>query len=178
MFDDDKQTPNTQMTTFEFDNPDGAGDKKKMLQFEVRHWITNNEGGLTGDSGGKNLYKTSSRNNVGNLFYGSEGYMSKHVDGWFSFLGDEHNEGKSGDGLGNHFGNFCNAIRANDQSMAMADIEEGFYSCALIHLGNISYQLGRSLEFDPKSMKFINDNEANGLLTREYRAPFVVPNRV
>ncbi len=44
MFDDDQQTPNDLMAVFEFPNPDGGGDKKKILQFEVRHWITNREG--------------------------------------------------------------------------------------------------------------------------------------
>ncbi len=178
MFDDDQQTPNDQMTVFEFDNPEGGGDKKKIMQFEVRHWITNTEGGLSGINEGTNTYKTNSRNNIGNLFYGSKGYMSKHLNGWNSYLGEEREAGESGSGIGNHFENFCKAIRAKDQSLAMADIEEGFYSCALIHLGNISYRVGRTLEFDPRSMKFINDEEANRMLTREYRAPFVVPDQV
>lgn len=178
MFDDDQQTPNTQMSVFEFDNPKGGGDKKKILQFEVRHWITNPEGGLSGINEGSNLYKTNSRNNIGNLFYGSEGYMSKHLNGWFSYMGEEREETESGSGMGNHFENFCKAIRANDQSLAMADIEEGFYSCALIHLGNISYRVGRTLDFDPDTMRFINDDEANGLLTRTYRAPFVIPDQI
>jgi hypothetical protein len=38
--------------------------------------------------------------------------------------------------------------------------------------------VGRTLEFDPISMRFINDDEANKMLTREYRAPFVVPDQV
>ena len=57
-------------------------------------------------------------------------------------------------------------------------IENGFYSCALVHLGNISYRLGRSLDFDPATMRFPHDDEANRMLTREYRAPFVVPEKV
>jgi predicted dehydrogenase len=40
MFDDDQQTPNTLSCAFEFDLPDG---KRKMMEFEVRHWITNSE---------------------------------------------------------------------------------------------------------------------------------------
>jgi hypothetical protein len=48
-----------------------------------------------------------------------------------------------------------------------------------MHLGNISYRLGRSLEFDPVKMKFINAPDADAMLTRpEYRKPFVVPDKV
>ena len=68
-----------------------------------------------------------------------------------------------------------NAIRAGDQKLAKGDIREGFYSCALIHLANISYRLGRSLDFDPGRMKFVNDREADAMLTKEYRAPFQLP---
>ena len=38
MFDDDQETPNTQISVLEFPNQAGGGDKKKLLQFEVRHW--------------------------------------------------------------------------------------------------------------------------------------------
>ena len=38
MFDDDQETPNTLNCAFEFDMPDG---KKRLLEFEVRHWMTN-----------------------------------------------------------------------------------------------------------------------------------------
>ena len=40
------------------------------------------------------------------------------------------------------------------------------------------YTLGRRLTVDTKREVFIDDNEANALLTREYRKPFVVPNEV
>ncbi len=40
MFDDDQETPNTLNCAFEFHSPDG---KKRLLEFEVRHWITNTE---------------------------------------------------------------------------------------------------------------------------------------
>jgi hypothetical protein len=45
-------------------------------------------------------------------------------------------------------------------------------------LANISYRLGRSLEFDPSSMRFVNDENANSLLTKEYRKNFEVPDKV
>jgi hypothetical protein len=43
---------------------------------------------------------------------------------------------------------------------------------------NISYRLGRSLEFDPFKMKFINAPDADALLTRQYREPFVLPEKI
>jgi len=178
MFDDDQETPNTLLSTFEFDNPDGGSDKKKILQFETRHWITNREGLADPTIESNNSYMTSSANNIGNLFYGSKGYMSKDVNKWQAYLGKEREPGESGEGIGNHYENFCRAIRENDQALARADIREGFYSCALIHLGNISYRLGRSLEFDPDTLHFVNDPEADALLTRDYREPFVVPQNV
>jgi len=44
MFDDMQNTPNLLMAQFELPNPEGAGEKKRMLQFEVRHWDHNPEG--------------------------------------------------------------------------------------------------------------------------------------
>ena len=120
----------------------------------------------------------SHRNNIGNLFYGAKGYMSKNVKEWKTFLGEKREPGPTGQGLGSHYAAFVQAIREHDQKLANAHISEGFYSCALIHLANISYRLGRSLEFDPVTMRFPHDEEANRLLTRQYRAPFIVPEKV
>ncbi|MCK9412589.1 MAG: Gfo/Idh/MocA family oxidoreductase [Prolixibacteraceae bacterium] len=179
MFDDDQQTPNDLITVFEFPNSQGGGDKKKILQFEVRHWITNREGvNSENNQATGNTYMVSADNTVGNLFYGSKGYMTKNVNEWQAFYGKERTAGEKGDGLGDHYADFINAIIANDQKLAKGDIREGFYSCALMHLGNISYRLGKSLEFDPVKMKFINAPEADAMLTRQYRKPFVVPDRV
>ena len=48
----------------------------------------------------------------------------------------------------------------------------------MVHLGNISYRLGRTLEFDLVKMKFLNAPDADVMLTRIYREPFVVPENV
>jgi hypothetical protein len=45
-------------------------------------------------------------------------------------------------------------------------------------LSKITYTLGRTLEFDPAKEKFVGDSEADKLLTRDYREPFVVPEKV
>jgi hypothetical protein len=45
-------------------------------------------------------------------------------------------------------------------------------------LGNISYRLGRQLQFDPEKERFVGDEQANAMLTRKYRFPFVLPEKV
>ena len=77
-----------------------------------------------------------------------------------------------------HFQNFAEAIRARDRKLLHAEIEETFLSTALCHLGNIAYRVNRDLRFDSAQMQFVGDAEANKLLTREYRKPYVVPDRV
>jgi len=174
MFKDDQETPNTLVSTFEFDNPEGAGDKKKIMVFEVRHWDSNPEGFIQNAKSSSDGYMMSSANNIGNLFYGSKGYMVKNVDEWKTYMGKDRVPGKSGSGLGNHYQNFIDTIRANDPSMNNGKIEEGVLSCSLIHLANISYRLGRSLDFDPDKKKFVNDKEADAMLTKEYREPYTI----
>ena len=77
MFDDDQETANAQIAVFEFPNAKGGGDKKRILQFEVRHWITNYEG----DCG------EPPQNNNGVIFYGSEGYMVMYRGQWKTYMG-------------------------------------------------------------------------------------------
>jgi predicted dehydrogenase len=154
MFEDDQQTPNSMVSTFEFD----AGGKKKQLVFEVRHWITNDEQGLT----------------IGNLFYGSNGYF--RTPGNKFYLGKDHLPGLAlGNVSGDNFGNFINVVRSRNRSEQNAEIEEGAISCVLVHLANISYRLGRTLHFDPNTLTCLADEDANRLFTRDYRPPFVVP---
>ena len=57
----------------------------------------------------------------------------------------------------------------------VADIEQGVISSNACILANMSMQLGRSLEWDPVAGKVKNDDEANGLLARPYRKPWVHP---
>ncbi len=186
MFDDDQQTPNALMAMFEFPNPQGAAEKKKVLQFEVRGWITNSEdtffmpkrGAASSQApgiGAAGYMATDPGNVVGNLFFGSKGYMVKDVGEWRTYMGEGREPGPTGSGEANHYAAFVNAIRDGDPATFNARIDEAFYSCALIHLANISYRLGRSLEFDPETLTFPRDAEANAMLTREYRAPYVLP---
>jgi predicted dehydrogenase len=60
----------------------------------------------------------------------------------------------------------------------VADIEQGYMSTAACILANISMQLGRSLQWDHARGIITGDEEANRLLRRPYRAPWVHPEPV
>jgi predicted dehydrogenase len=166
MFDDDQETPNTINCSFEFDE----GGKKKMMTFEVRHWMTNHEA---------NIHEFDPRNKsttVGNIFYGSKGYLA--IDGYQRYetwLGKEQEPGPSRKEGGDHYANFINAVRSRRRQDLTAEIEEGAASTTLVHLANMSYRLGRTLNFDAASWSCTGDTEATAMFQRNYRAPFVVP---
>jgi predicted dehydrogenase len=170
MFDDDQETPNTQIASFEFDE----GGKKKSLVFEVRHWITNNEAGIGERSDGR----AGQPQTVGNIWYGSKGFMATGAGGWRTALGPEHAPGpksEAGAGVGG-FVNFIDCVRSRKREDQLSEIEEGAISTMLIHLANISYRTRRTLYFDPVSYTCKGDPEATAMFTRtQYRAPFVVP---
>ena len=73
-----------------------------------------------------------------------------------------------------HMLDFLNAVAK--RSRPVADIEEGHISTVSCLLGNISQQLGgRSLRWDSKAQQIIGDEEANRLLIRPYREPWIHP---
>lgn len=78
---------------------------------------------------------------------------------------------------GNHYANFIDAVRSRKPEQLNAEIEDGHISASLAHLANIAYRTGRTLEFNPKEENFPNDEEANQLLKRQYRQPFIVPDK-
>ena len=157
VFDDDKETPEVLTTAYSYP------ELNKMIQFEVRHWATNEEQGVE----------------VGNIFYGSEGYMVvKGYDSFAVYRGTHREAGPKKKAGGNHFANFIKVVRSRRTSDQNAPVETAHLASGLAHLGNISYRLGRQLEFDPEKERFIGDAEADRMLTRDYRAPFVVPERV
>jgi predicted dehydrogenase len=167
MFDDDQETPNDLSASFEFND----GGVKKMMTFEVRHWMTNHEAGVTETDAGT----------VGAIFYGSKGYLtvwSEDFGKYTSFLGPKQEPGPTGSDLGNHFGNFIDTVRSRKHEDLNGPIEEGAISTTLVHLANISYRVGRTLHFDAATYSCVGDAEANKMFRRTYRKPFVVPEKV
>ncbi len=160
---DDQETPNTQMATFDYGNG-------KELMFEVRGLPTGPEG----------LLPVRGTNTVANLFYGSEGWMALDDNGFQIYKGDKSEKTMDvkdvtpGD-AGPHMSNFLSAVRSRNARDLHADVQVGVTSADLCHLANISYRLKRSLKFDPSQQKFVGDSEADAMLTRNYREPYVVP---
>jgi predicted dehydrogenase len=197
MFEDDQETPNTLNATFCFDSADG---KRKMMEVAVRHWITNHEveigsgaygtsgvpaAGLTADSNKKPAPKQSlgpkdaKTNTVGNIFYGSKGYLG--IDGYDAYktwITDQVEPGPSGKGSADHYANFIDCVRSRRAQDIHSPIEEAHISTTLVHLANASYRLGRTLRFDPAQEQVIGDEEANRLLRGSYRAPYIVPENI
>ena len=114
-------------------------------------------------------------------FYGTMKLMilGRHGGGWQVFTGDgkvvEQVFGRFPDPP--HKANFIQCIK--NRKLPNADIEEGHRSAVLVHLGNIAYRVGgRKLHFDKATERFRTDKDANALIKREYRAPFVIPEKV
>lgn len=66
-----------------------------------------------------------------------------------------------------HQQNFVNAVKSRTQPES--NLEYARRMTLPMHLGLISYRLGRKLTWNSEKEKFVNDKEANGLLHREYR---------
>jgi hypothetical protein len=171
--------------------PDG---KKRLLEFEVRHWITNHEaeigtpafgeGGVPAALGnaGEAKKRKGPQNTVGNTFYGSKGYLAVNgYDRFKTWLTAEQEPGPEATAGGNNWANFIECVRSRKKENLNAPIEEGLISCTLLHLGNASYRVGRTLQFDPQKKEVIGDDEASRLLRdadRGYRAPYIIPEEV
>jgi hypothetical protein len=151
---DQGQTPNTQNVTWTFE--DGSmivGQLRGLYTAEPMSWD----------------------------FFGTKGHLHINADGRFQVtLGRNKKPEPEVESPANlsHFQNFVEAIRARDRKLLHAEIEETALSTAMCHLGNISFRVGRELKFDPAKMQFAGDAEANRLLTREHRKPYIVPERV
>ncbi|MFC1563265.1 Gfo/Idh/MocA family oxidoreductase [candidate division KSB1 bacterium] len=173
VYDSDQEIPNIQAGAYRYE--DGT-----IITLEVRSLPTNTEAGGKG----------------GSFFYGSKGWMVMDHTNFHTFLGDKNEPGPSMTmkdveipkdkkvvqqfrGLdGPHLANFIDCVRSGRWQDLNADILGGHMSTAFIHLGNIALRTGRTLTFNPHSEKFVNDPEADSYLTRQYREPYVVPDKV
>lgn len=186
MWDSDQETPNFQLATFEYE--DGT-----VLEVELSNLYTNPVAGMR---------------TTGNIFYTNKGYMTSNngweaVLGSFeprsgdissagvdnrasnvSFPKRNYEPGPAIPGLTGedddkkHFTNFVDCVRSRSWQDLHGDILDGHMSTTLCHMANISYRTGRKLTFNPHSERFVDDDDANSYLTRDYRHPYVVPKEV
>jgi predicted dehydrogenase len=156
-----QETPNTQSAILKYD--DG-----KMLEFEVR---------------GRYTYRESSLGiEVGNSFFGSEGYLELNGGSWKAFRRHEKepfatSKASKQDGT-QHWANFLDGMRSGKNETLHGEIQDGVLSSALPLLSNISYRLNRELKIDDKGAilnKVVNDPEADAMLRGTHRAPYAVP---
>jgi predicted dehydrogenase len=156
-YDDDQETPDTMTVSYEFPTC--------SVTWEHRVWSRG-----TGD---------------GAVVYGEHGTLVFNREGWHVEKGIEAADKGDGEGQGVegsiHQRNFIDCIKNSSGttvSRPNADIEEGHKSTRLCHLGNVAFRTGRALRFDAQTETCLNDAEANRLLGRSYRKPFVVPANV
>ena len=152
-YDDDHETPDTQMATFEYD--------KGHIVYEMRLWTD---------------YKQEGHDN-GNIFYCDDGWVSIGRRGWVAFDKDGKKLGGRGRDDEDNFGVFLNAVRSRKNSDLTADVMEANYTSVLCHAANVAMRAGQRLVIDPKTQLFVGEGaaEANKLGTKEYRKGFELP---
>jgi len=151
-FGDDQQFPDTQYVVFEYGT---AGSARKQLVHEQRLWSPYFQEGYEN----------------GNAFYGTKGMLILgKQEGWRLYgPRNERRDQMEGqlDGTAHHR-NFLDCIKTGQRPNA--DVETGHLSATLAHLGNMATRVRRVIHFDPQAERVIGDDEANGLVRREYRA--------
>ena len=154
----DQATPNTQYAMYQY--ADGT-----EIHCDLRNWVT-------GPAEAQGVY-----------IYGSKGWMKLGDDKAQVFFGRKNEPGPTltgdekrdaGQRTSRTSSSACAHARRQD---LRAPIEEGTSRRTLCHLGNISYRVGRSVKFDGATERFIGDEEADKLLGRTYRTPYVLPDK-
>ncbi|WP_413433307.1 Gfo/Idh/MocA family protein [Crateriforma spongiae] len=171
--DSSAQTPGVLSTSMKWD--DG-----RMIEFAVRDWYTNAEAGF------RDKYPFVQKDfPVGVIFLGSEGTMIfPDYSSYYTFLGRDRELGPHASEPGSpisdlpHFQNWVSSLRSRNPEDLSAEILQGHMSSSLCHLANIAYRVDRTVNFDPKKETFVDDAEANQLVSRPPRAAFVVPENV
>jgi len=151
-YDDDHETPDTQVVTFEYDDC--------YLMYEMRLWTD---------------YKMEGHDN-GTIFYGDKGVLEIGRRGCeVTFIGEPKKLIGGGADFGANARNFVECVKRRDPSGLNSPISEGAMSATLCHLGNIATRVGRKLQFDAANCTFVGDEEASRLLSREYREGYELP---
>lgn len=106
-------------------------------------------------------------------------YLGRHGVGWQVMETDgkivDMDKGYFPDKF--HQKNFIESIRSGKKPNG--DVSQGHLSASLVHLADIAYRTGnKQLYFDAKTERFSNNADANKLLKGNYRAPYIVPEKI
>jgi len=180
-YNDDQETPNTLLASYDYGG--------REIVFEVRGLLTGGEGspvrrsGRGADAAAEAVQGGNPLNiTIGNLFYGTEGWMAMSDQGVQAYKGESSElimdekvqRGAGSDPTNLHMENFLAACRSRRAKDLHDPISNAYLSASMCHLGNISYRTGHKLTLTP-GPKFGNDEAANKLISREvYRKPYVV----
>jgi predicted dehydrogenase len=175
---DDQETPNTLMASFDYGG--------RELVFEVRGGLTGGEGMAVPKRPARGADAAPAASSaplnvtVGNLFYGTDGWMSMNDSGYQIYKGEsgelvaEEKSERGQDPTALHMENFLAACRSRNLADLHDPITNAFHSASLCHLANISYRSGHKLNVEA-GPKFTGDPAASKMVTREvYRKPYVV----
>ncbi len=148
-FRDDQETPDAQVTTFDFVGREGI----QTITWEARSWAA----------------RTLNDPKYDVAFYGEGGSLlisgsAYHV---YDLQGKETARGVGAGGHEPHLRNFTDAIRG--QGQLHAEIADGAQSALLCHLGNIAWRTSRPVMLDPKTRRPAEDPLVRKLWSREYR---------
>jgi predicted dehydrogenase len=159
-YDDDWETPDTQVITLEFNNNttmswEGLSCNGRPIEGSTVGVIFNGEDGALQINGGDEYY-----------VYDLKGKLVKEVSSKTDVNSRDTSDPSAGlDSV--HLSNFLGAIRSGVP--LRSDIESGHKSTLLVQLGNIAQRSGSTLETDPANGHILNSRTARKLWTREYQ---------
>lgn len=152
-FDDDQQTPDTQIATFVYAADEASGTLERAIHWEHRTW---HRRGFEGETFGIQFY-----GDRGSLMVAAKDYRV------FDMQGKELDRQSITRGEFEHLHDFLDSVR-ND-SKPTADVQTGVDSALLCHLGNIAYRTGTTVDFNPAERRIVNNSPAEDLWKRQYR---------
>jgi predicted dehydrogenase len=154
-FDDSQEWPDTLLVTWEYPSA--------LLTYEMRVWTPN---AMEGEEEGAAIYGENGCVIIGNTGWRAVGPKGEQLHAGTKSDTDEHDPV--------HKKNFLACIR--NGGLPNCDIGIGHVASSLTHLGNIAWRVDRKLRWNAHSESFVQDDEANRLLSRSYRAPWTLPN--
>jgi len=219
-YQDDGQTPNTLIVYYDYEPAPVLSEFRALPK--DKSFQANAVPGK--DSWGPNAMDSYQGIPVGKVIHCERGYVLSTISSHIAFDANGQEIKKFQPTTPPLNENFIQAVRSRRVDDLVSDVLQGHLSAALVHLGNISHRVGRSLPdgeirqriagnrelaaayerfqahlsangvdldktpailgamltFDPHSERFVGEfsEAANQLVTREYRAPFVVPEQV